>query len=121
MAKRGRPAGFDRAEALQQAMELFWARGYEGATLGDLQAAMGGISPPSFYNAFGSKEALFAEAVTLYVSTIASPPACALQGGETARDSIEAMLRESVESFSTPGKPHRCLLVGGATNSSPAH
>jgi hypothetical protein len=36
MAKRGRPAGFDRAEALQRAMELFWARGYEGATLEDL-------------------------------------------------------------------------------------
>src|SRR5262245_50969108 len=33
MARRGRPAGFDRSEALQQAMELFWARGYEGATL----------------------------------------------------------------------------------------
>jgi hypothetical protein len=45
MAKRGRPAGFDRAEALQRAMELFWARGYEGATLEDLQAVMGGIMP----------------------------------------------------------------------------
>jgi AcrR family transcriptional regulator len=44
-------------------MELFWARGYEGTTLEDLQAAMGGISPPSFYNAFGSKEQLFRDAV----------------------------------------------------------
>ena len=66
MAKRGRPAGFDRAEALRHAMELFWARGYEGATLGDLQAAMGGISPPSFYHAFGSKEELFKEVAELY-------------------------------------------------------
>ena len=51
-------------------MELFWASGYEGATLEDLQAAMGGISPPSFYHAFGSKEALFREAVDLYVATV---------------------------------------------------
>jgi AcrR family transcriptional regulator len=73
MAKRGRPAGFDRAYALERAMEVFWARGYEGATLEDLQAAMGGISPPSFYHAFGSKEALFKEAVDLYVATIGGP------------------------------------------------
>jgi AcrR family transcriptional regulator len=121
MSKRGRPAQFDRAKALESAMELFWARGYEGATLEDLQAAMGGISPPSFYNAFGSKEALFAEVVELYVSTIAAPPACALQQGRTARDGIDAMLRESVESFSTPGKPQGCLLLSGAMNCRPAN
>ena len=112
---------FDRNVALRRAMELFWARGYEGTTLEDLQAAMGDISPPSFYNAFGSKEALFEEAVNLYVSTVATPPACALQEGRTARESIEAMLRENVESFSTPGKPRGCLLVSGAMNCSPAN
>ena len=76
MAKRGRPAGFDRAEALHHAMELVWARGYEGATLGDLQAAMGGISPPSFYHAFGSKEALFKEVAEL-TSPESAPHRCA--------------------------------------------
>ena len=35
---------------------MFCARGYDGTTLQDLQAAMGGIAPPSFYAAFGSKE-----------------------------------------------------------------
>jgi AcrR family transcriptional regulator len=43
-------------------MEVFWARGYDGATLEELQAAMGGIAPPSFYAAFGSKDQLFREA-----------------------------------------------------------
>ena len=46
--------------------EVFWARGYDGATLEELQTAMGGIAPPSFYAAFGSKDALFREAVMLY-------------------------------------------------------
>jgi len=32
-------------------MEVFWAHGYAGATLEDLQAVMGDISPPSFYHA----------------------------------------------------------------------
>jgi AcrR family transcriptional regulator len=120
MAKRGRPLTFDREEALQQAMELFWARGYEGTTLEELQAVMGGISPPSFYNAFGSKEQLFREVVDLYVRTIGEPSAHTLQEGDTARESIELMLRATVLSISKPGKPHGCFMVLGATNCSAA-
>ncbi len=121
MAKRGRPAGFDRAEALEHAMELFWARGYEGTTLEDLLVAMGEISPPSFYHAFGSKEALFREAVDLYMATVGDPTVRALNGGSTAREAIEAMLRLTAESFSRHGKPHGCMLVLGATNCAPSN
>lgn len=121
MPKRGRPATFDREEALQRAMELFWARGYEGVTLEDLQAAMGGITPPSFYHAFGSKEELFRKAADLYVATIGDPTVRALQEGETAREAVEAMLRLTAESFSFSDKPHGCLLVLGATNCAPSN
>jgi AcrR family transcriptional regulator len=91
-------------------MELFWARGYEGATLDDLQAAMGGISPPSFYHAFGSKEALFKEVAELYIASVCAPPVRAMEEARTARKGIEAMLRRAVESFTQPGKPRGCLL-----------
>src|SRR4051812_3480675 len=62
---RGRPRAFDRARALEQALTLFWERGYEGTSIADLTAVMG-ITPPSLYAAFGSKEALFREALSLY-------------------------------------------------------
>jgi AcrR family transcriptional regulator len=101
-------------------MEVFWARGYEGATLEDLQAAMGGISPPSFYHAFGSKEELFREAVDLYVATV-DPTVRTLQEGKTAHEAVEAMLRLTAESFSRRGKPHGCMLVLGATNCAPSN
>lgn len=120
MARRGRPRAFDRAAALKSAMELFWAVGYEAATLEDLQAAMGGIAPPSFYAAFGSKERLFREAVELYRATVGGGPARALAGGATARAAIEAMLHTAAGSFCTPGKPSGCLLVVGAMNCSRA-
>lgn len=116
MPQRGRPRGFDRDEVLQRAMEVFWALGYEGATLADLQAAMGGIAAPSFYAAFGSKEELFREAVELYRGTVGAPIVRALTEQPTARAAIEAMLHEAADSFCSGDKPRGCLIVLGAMN-----
>lgn len=121
MALRGRPRSFDRQDALRRAMEVFWALGYEGATLTDLQSAMGGITAPSFYAAFGSKEELFREAVELYSRTLGVPMMKALAEKPTARASIEALLQAAVEAFCKPGLPRGCMLVLGAMNSMPAN
>ena len=102
-------------------MEVFWALGYEGATLEKLQEAMGGITPPSFYAAFGSKEKLFREAVELYSRTLGVPMMKALEEGPTARASVEALLHAAVEAFCKPGLPRGCFLVFGAINSVPAN
>ena len=121
MPKRGRPAGFDRDEALERSMVLFWERGYEGTTLEDLQAAMGKISPTSFYHAFGSKEALFRQAVGMYQDMVGGPAVRALDESPTAREAVHQMLRLTAESFCRPGQPHGCMLVLGATKCTPAN
>ena len=54
----GRPRAFDTDLALDQAMQLFWRKGFLGTSLSDLTEAMG-INRPSLYAAFGNKEALF--------------------------------------------------------------
>jgi AcrR family transcriptional regulator len=115
MATRGRPRTFDRDQALRSAMEVFWARGYEGATLEELQTAMGGIAPPSFYAAFGSKEKLFREAVALYHSSLGERMRNALTAA-TARDAVQALLHEGVRCFSDADTPRGCLLILGAIN-----
>src|SRR5690348_2788038 len=61
----GRTRQFDVDEALDRALEVFWARGYEGATLPELTRAMG-INRPSLYATFGNKEQLFRKAVRRY-------------------------------------------------------
>lgn len=121
MAKRGRPPGFDRDEALHSAMMLFWERGYEGTTLEDLQVAMGDISATSLYHAFGSKEALFRQAVDAYQQTVGAPALTALHESATAREALHNMLRLTAESFSRTGQPHGCLLVLGATKCTPSN
>jgi AcrR family transcriptional regulator len=116
MSRTGRPREFDRDKALQRAMEIFWAQGYEGTTLADLQKAMGGITAPSFYAAFGSKEDLFREAIELYKNTQGVPIGRALAEGLTARASVEAMLKASVESVCGQHNPRGCMIVLSGIN-----
>ncbi|HZE72922.1 MAG TPA: TetR/AcrR family transcriptional regulator [Pyrinomonadaceae bacterium] len=56
---------FDRDEALQKAMGVFWARGYEGASVQELVQHMG-INRQSIYDTFGDKHALFLQALDRY-------------------------------------------------------
>jgi AcrR family transcriptional regulator len=119
MSPRGRPRSFDREQALRSAMEVFWARGYDGTTLEDLQAAMGGIAPPSFYAAFGSKDRLFREAVDLYRARMSERIGAALDR-PTARDGIEGLLRVATDQFCSDEGPRGCLVLLGALTCSRA-
>src|SRR5207253_2318901 len=108
----GRPRSFDLDKALDAALQVFWRKGYEGASLSDLTGAMG-INRPSLYAAFGGKEALFRQAVDRYVE---GPGAHVRQALEepTARAAVERVLRRTVDLLTDPGTPPGCLLVQGA-------
>jgi len=110
MGKRGRPRGFDRDAALHKAMEVFWEYGYDGASMTRLTTAMG-IASPSLYACFGSKEALFREAVELYGTTVGIPAQQALEEAPTAYEGIRAMLRANIVTFTDPQRPPGCMVV----------
>jgi AcrR family transcriptional regulator len=114
---RGRPPAFDRHEVLERAMQVFWASGYDGASIPMLTEAMG-ISPQSLYAAFGSKEALYREALTFYSTTIGGYVVRALQEENDAVDAIERMLRESANVFArTTGTPG-CMITTAPVDAS---
>ena len=56
---------FDVDAAVDCAMKVFWAKGYDSTSISDLTEAMQ-INKGSLYNAFGSKKALFTQALLKY-------------------------------------------------------
>jgi AcrR family transcriptional regulator len=114
---KGRPREFDLDEALERALEVFWRQGYEGASLGDLTAAMG-INRPSLYAAFGNKESLFGKALDRYADEHMAFIRAALEE-PTAGRAIEALMRGFVASVTDPRTPAGCLTVQGALASGP--
>ena len=91
---RGRPRAFDRDAALAQATRLFWQKGYEATSIADLTATMG-IGSPSLYAAFGSKEALYSEALQHYNDAYEHLVWGRFRSAGTARDAVSSYLTES--------------------------
>jgi AcrR family transcriptional regulator len=108
----GRKRAFDKAEALDKAMRVFWDNGYSGTSVNDLAEALG-INKPSLYAAFGNKERLFAAAVEHYMSRYGAPLM------ERLARPAEAPLAERMRSYllgivnlvSDTESPKGCLFV----------
>jgi AcrR family transcriptional regulator len=112
---RGRPREFDRGQALEKAMRIFWSLGYDATSMADLRVGLG-ITQASIYAAFGSKEQLFHEAVDLYRRTAGLSTARALAANSSAHEAIHAMLQAAVDAYTAPGTPRGCLVILGAIN-----
>jgi AcrR family transcriptional regulator len=116
---RGRPVVFDRGAALWAAMKLFWERGYEGTSFDDLIAAMG-ISASSFYNSFGSKEALYCEATRSYLEWSGQWFFAILNDPSIDTKTAFARLFEAIaEEFTRGDHPLGCMISLAGTHCPP--
>ena len=113
----GRPREFDADATLDKVVDVFWQHGYEGTSMTALLAATG-LSKPSLYAAFGSKEDLFRTAFARYrlrqdqfTGDLLSHP--------VARTGVERLLLALVDSLTQPNMPHGCLMVHGNLVGSP--
>lgn len=118
VTRRGRPRSFDRDRALSTATEMFWRYGYEPTSINDLTQELG-ITPPSLYTAFGSKFALFTEAVERYRATAGAGVMEAFRAAPSARAGAEAMLRTAATDYTDPAHPRGCLIISAATTCGP--
>ena len=87
----GRPREFEREEALDKAMELFWSQGYEATGVAELCDHMG-VGRQSLYNTFGDKESLFKEALRRYQIASLRPMVEILRGKGSGLENVYKIL-----------------------------
>ena len=105
---RGPNKKFEPEVALSKAMEVFWKRGYEAASLAELLQHMG-ISRKSMYDTFGNKQSLFLKALEHYAQTrLRSIREQLLASGSPLRN-IEKLLQSWQETHGKPGSKG-CML-----------
>lgn len=116
---RGRPRVVKREQALDAAMRVFWAEGYDAASV-DRLCRETGMPRASLYQDFGGKEGLFLAAIAHYVETRIGPVADALGPKGTLETDLSAFFGEVValatRDAATPGCLISCVLaeVAGA-------
>jgi AcrR family transcriptional regulator len=106
----GRPRSFCVEDALDRATDVFWAKGYQGASLSDLTDAMG-INAPSLYACFKNKEGLFRAVLDRYEEK-GKGFLQAVLDAPSAREAAELFLNGVAERATDPNHhPPGCLLV----------
>jgi AcrR family transcriptional regulator len=112
----GRPRGFVKDAALDQAMRLFWRHGYDGVSLDQLTSAMR-IAPPSLYAAFGNKAGLYRAALDRYGLLDVAVMAQA----DTLVDAVRALLNHAIDAITDPERERGCMVSSGLVAVHPAH
>jgi len=111
-----RTKDFEPQEALDVAMDLFWRKGYEAASMRELLDAMS-IGRGSFYGTFGDKHALFLAALDRFREVRTSWIEEVLE--ESGLEAIEEVFRRSVDGLVAPEVRRGCLLANSAVELAP--
>ena len=117
---RGRPRSFDETDVLDIAKDLFWQRGYEATSIKDLTEAMG-MTPPSLYAAFGSKEALYRRVLDRYVETFGHRLLEGLFEEPDLRKAVSRIVHIWAQLLSGEAHPKGCMISLGMANHAPDH
>jgi AcrR family transcriptional regulator len=116
--KPGRPLAFDPEAALDNAVIVFWRSGYAGADTETLAIAMG-VTKPSIYGTFGSKEQLFIKALDRYAATIGNKSLIALTSAPVIQDGVRAFFETTIKNVSGQHGPSGCLMSCVAAQCAP--
>jgi TetR/AcrR family transcriptional repressor of nem operon len=105
-----RPKSFDEGAVLDQAVQLFQERGYDGTSLADLELHLG-LGRQSLYNTFGDKQTLFLKALERYERAALAGVLAPLTAPGAGLEAIRAFFRVNIESLTAPGPRRACLVA----------
>lgn len=105
-----RPSKFDRDEAVEIVMNEIWKNGYAPSSVKALSEKLG-ITRSSFYNAFGSREALFKEALALYFAQSPDAALAKTAPGIPVRKLFTQVLRDACKARASDRQGRGCMAV----------
>jgi TetR/AcrR family transcriptional repressor of nem operon len=105
-----RPREFDEDRVLQAALEVFRAKGFDGATLSELEHATG-LGRGSLYGAFGDKRALFQRVLGRYLTSSLDERLALLDRPAAGREAIIALFRGIARDASCDRERKGCLMT----------
>lgn len=111
---RGRPREFDADDTLERVVGLFWTRGFEATSMSDIVDATG-LSKSSLYNAFGSKDELFRQAIDRYLERRSDMLHQALRDGQAGLDDIDGFFRMADQELRSEFGRCGCFAVNTST------
>lgn len=114
VASIGRPLEFDPETALEAAMQVFWAKGYEQTSMQELLTAMD-LSKSSLYQAFGSKQGLFRRCLARYADQLTAHLCEGLAAAPSGWAFIESFLYSVLQDVEGAAQPRGCLVMNTAS------
>jgi TetR/AcrR family transcriptional repressor of nem operon len=106
----GRPREFDPEDALDEAVEVFWTKGFDATSLRDLLEAMD-LSKSSFYQTYGSKGELYLRCIDRYRDRVADRMMQDLRRADSARAFIEDAFRALTRDLDAENGRRPCLVM----------
>jgi len=114
-----RPKEFDREKVLEQAMLVFWEKGYECASMEDLVGAMG-INRGSLYATFGDKRSLHLEALEYFYNTQIEAMLAPLSRPGSKRAAIRKIFETTARCACEDGDRRGCMMYNTAVELCPS-
>lgn len=109
----GRPREFDKEEALAKILDVFWAKGFEGTSMSDLETATG-LRKGSLYAAYGDKRAMYLKALALYGRTAIDKAERLLTGIDAPERRVGKFLQSAIDAVAIENDRRGCFLCNAS-------
>jgi len=116
----GRPRKYVHDEALGQAVDAFWQKGFDATSLGDLEAAMS-MNRPSIYNAFGDKESVYLRALGQFSGRLKEAVGKRIAGEPGLENALTRAYLSALDVYFSTTPPRGCFMFCTAPVEALAH
>ena len=105
---------FDEKKVLEEAMNLFWKKGYHATSIQDLVSNLG-INRSSIYDTYGGKKELFDQSFELYRTEGMAGLAAFFKKQTSVKGGLQKLFESSIKESLSDSDKKGCFVVNTTT------